>query len=147
MASYNKVILMGNLTRDPELRTLPNSQTLVCDFSLAVNRRWKDAGGADREEVLFIDCAAFGKTAETIAGNLAKGRPIHVEGRLRLEQWEQDGQKRSKIRVVVEQFRFVDRKADSAAGKAPVRSRKTGGKRRSSDAEPVGAAAGDGIPI
>jgi single-strand DNA-binding protein len=111
MASYNRVILMGNLTRDPELRTLPNSQTQVCDFALAVNRRWKDSDGGDREEVLFIDCAAFGKTGQTIGENLTKGRPIHVEGRLRLEQWEQeDGQRRSKIRVVVEQFRFVDRK-------------------------------------
>ena len=114
MASYNKVILMGHLTRDPEIKYLP-SQTPVCDFSLAVNRKWKDASGGEREEVLFIDCAAFGKTGELIGENLAKGRPIHVEGRLRLEQWEQeDGQRRSKIRVVVEQFRFVDRKPKSA---------------------------------
>jgi single-strand DNA-binding protein len=110
MASYNRVILMGNLTRDPELKTLP-SQTVVCDFALAVNRRWKDTDGSDREEVLFIDCAAFGKTGQTIGESLTKGRPIHIEGRLKFEQWEQeDGQRRSKIRVVVEQFRFVDRK-------------------------------------
>jgi single-strand DNA-binding protein len=114
MASYNRVILMGNLTRDPELKTLP-SQTVVCDFSLAVNRRWKDTDGADREEVLFIDCAAFGKTGQTIGESLTKGRPIHIEGRLKFEQWEQeDGQRRSKIRVVVEQFRFVDRKPDAS---------------------------------
>ena len=146
MASYNKVILMGNLTRDPELRTLPNTQTQVCDFSLAVNRRWKDAGGADREEVLFIDCAAFGKTGQTIGENLTKGRPIHIEGRLRFEQWEQeDGQKRSKIRVVVEQFRFVDRKPGSEpqSAKAPSRTRRAGGKRRPVEAEPVGAGAQD----
>ena len=80
MASYNRVILMGNLTRDPELKTLP-SQTVVCDFALAVNRRWKDTDGADREEVLFIDCAAFGKTGQTIGESLTKGRPIHIEGR------------------------------------------------------------------
>ena len=150
MASYNKVILMGNLTRDPELRTLPNTQTQVCDFSLAVNRRWKDAGGADREEVLFIDCAAFGKTGQTIGESLTKGRPIHIEGRLRFEQWEQeDGQKRSKIRVVVEQFRFVDRKPgnEPASAKAPSRTRKAGGKRRPVEAEPVGAGAHDEIPI
>src|SRR5271154_1819672 len=111
MASFNKVILMGNLTRDPELRTLPNAQTQVCDFSLAVNRKWKDADGGDHDEVLFIDCAAFGKTGQTIGESLTKGRPIHIEGRLKFEQWEQeDGQRRSKIRVVVEQFRFVDRK-------------------------------------
>jgi single-strand DNA-binding protein len=150
MASYNKVILMGNLTRDPELRTLPNSQTQVCDFSLAINRRWKDAGGADRDEVLFIDCAAFGKTGQTIGENLTKGRPIHIEGRLRLEQWEQDdGQKRSKIRVVVEQFRFVDRKPGSepTSAKAPSRKRQAGAKRRPVEAEPVGAGAHDEIPI
>ena len=150
MASYNKVILMGNLTRDPELRTLPNTQTQVCDFSLAVNRRWKDAGGADRDEVLFIDCAAFGKTGQTIGENLTKGRPIHIEGRLRFEQWEQeDGQKRSKIRVVVEQFRFVDRKPGSepTSGRAPSRKRQAGGKRRPVEAEPVGAGAHDEIPI
>ena len=130
MASYNKVILMGHLTRDPELRALPNSDTQVCDFSLAVNRRWKDANAGDREEVLFIDCAAFGKTGQTIAGTLTKGRPIHIEGRLRLEQWEQeDGQRRSKHRVVVEQFRFVDRKPNGqpAGGGGPGK-RRTNGK-------------------
>jgi len=154
MASYNKVILMGHLTRDPELKTLP-SQTVVCDFALAVNRRWKDANGGDREEVLFIDCAAFGKTGETIAGNLTKGRPVHIEGRLRLEQWEQeDGQRRSKIRVVVEQFRFVDRKP----GSGQPAERNGRGKRRTSakssraaqpapEAEPVGAGAGNDIPF
>ncbi len=65
MASFNRVILMGNLTRDPELRNLPNSDTQVCDFALAVNRQWKDADGDDREDVLFIDCAAFGRTGQT----------------------------------------------------------------------------------
>ena len=153
MASYNKVILMGHLTRDPELKTLP-SQTVVCDFALAVNRRWKDASGGDREEVLFIDCAAFGKTGETIAGNLTKGRPVHIEGRLRLEQWEQeDGQRRSKIRVVVEQFRFVDRKPGSGqpAERNGRGKRRTNGKSsrptRQPDAEPVGAGAGAGNDI
>ncbi len=128
MANYNKVILMGHLTRDPELKALPNSDTRVCDFSLAVNRRWKDAKGGDREDVLFIDCSAFGKTGQTIGESLTKGRPIHIEGRLRLEQWEQeDGQRRSKIRVVVEQFRFVDRKPGS---NGPPAERKGRGQRR-----------------
>jgi len=160
MASYNKVILMGNLTRDPELKTLP-SQTVVCDFALAVNRRWKDANGGDREEVLFIDCAAFGKTGETIAGNLTKGRPIHIEGRLRLEQWEQqDGQRRSKIRVVVEQFRFVDRKPTGQPAERNGRGKrrstgKTSRPARHPEAEPdfgeqsraVGAGADKDIPF
>ena len=113
MASYNRVILMGNLTRDPEIKYLP-SQTAVCDFALAVNRKWRDANGNEQDEVLFIDCVAFGKTGQTIGENLTKGRPIHIEGRLKFEQWEQeDGQRRSKIRVVVEQFRFVDAKPGS----------------------------------
>lgn len=152
MASYNKVILMGNLTRDPELKTLP-SQTVVCDFALAVNRRWKDANGGDREDVLFIDCAAFGKTGETIAGNLTKGRPIHIEGRLRLETWEKDGERRSKIRVVVEQFRFVDPKPGNGqpAERNGRGKRRTNGKTsrpaRQTEAEPVGAGAKEDIPF
>jgi single-strand DNA-binding protein len=137
MASYNRVILMGNLTRDPELKTLP-SQTVVCDFALAVNRRWKDTDGADREEVLFIDCAAFGKTGQTIGESLTKGRPIHIEGRLKFEQWEQeDGQRRNKIRVVVEQFRFVDRKPDASQ---PAE-RNGRGKRRSNGRKSAACAA------
>jgi single-strand DNA-binding protein len=133
MASYNKVILMGHLTRNPELRTLPNSGTTVCDFGLAVNRRWKDANGGDREEVLFIDCAAFGKVGQTIGETLTKGRPVHIDGRLRLEQWQQeDGQRRSKIRVVVDQFRFVDRKpADGQPAQRDGR-----GNRRNSKSRP-----------
>jgi single-strand DNA-binding protein len=144
MASYNKVILMGHLTRDPELKTLPNSDTQVCDFALAVNRRWKDASGNDREEVLFIDCAAFGKTGQTIGESLTKGRPIHIEGRLKFEQWEQeDGQRRSKIRVVVEQFRFVDRKPDASQ---PAE-RNGRGKRRSNGRKGELVGVGQEIPI
>jgi len=154
MASYNRVILMGNLTRDPELRTLPNSQTQVCDFALAVNRRWKDADGGDREEVVFIDCAAFGKTGQTIGENLTKGRPIHIEGRLKFEQWEQeDGQRRSKIRVVVEQFRFVDRKPGNAEpAQRNGRSKRGGNGKSARPARPAAAqgelvGAGQDIPI
>ena len=108
MASYNKVILMGHLTRDPVAGQLP-SGTAVCEFGLAVNRRWKDAQGEPRDEALFIDCVSFGKTAETLAKHFKKGKPIHIEGHLKLETWAaQDGSKRSKIRVVVEQFRCVE---------------------------------------
>jgi len=153
MASYNRVILMGNLTRDPEIKYLP-SQTVVCDFALAINRRWKDADGGDHEEVLFIDCAAFGKTGQTIGETLTKGRPIHIEGRLKFEQWEQeDGQRRSKIRVVVEQFRFVDRKpGNSETAQRTGRAKRTGNGKGSRSARPpvvegelVGA--GQDIPI
>lgn len=108
MASFNKVIMLGNLTRDPQLSYLP-SQTPVVDFGLATNRKWRDASGQDREDVCFIDCRAFGKMAETISKYCKKGRPLMVEGRLSFDQWEgQDGTKRSKHRITVETFTFVD---------------------------------------
>ena len=112
MASYNKVILVGNLTRDPQLSYLP-SQTPVCEIGLAVNRRWRDKDGQQREDVCFIDCRAFGKSAETINQYVAKGRAILVEGRLELDQWETpEGQKRSKHRVFIERFEFMDSRQD-----------------------------------
>src|SRR5271170_3348755 len=108
MASFNKVLLMGNLTRDPQLKYLP-SQTAVAEFGIACNRRFKSAQGEDREEVTFVDCAAFGKTGELINQYFTKGKPIFIEGRLKLDQWEdkQGGGKRSKMSVVVENFQFV----------------------------------------
>lgn len=109
-ASYNKVLLMGNLTRDIELRYLPNSNTAVAAIGLAVNRRFRTQSGEDREEVAFVDCEAFGRTAETMSQYLRKGRPVFIEGRLKLDQWDdkQSGQKRSKLKVVVEGFQFID---------------------------------------
>ncbi len=151
MASYNKVILMGNLVRDPELGQLPNSQTSVCEFTLAVNRRWKDSRDETREETLFIDCTAFGKQAQAIGTHLAKGRPIHLEGHLKLDTWEaQDGSKRSKVRVIVEQFRFLDgdrRDEEQAAGKENANRQaggpKKNGKNGKAKRQPVPAGAGD----
>lgn len=108
MPSYNKVLLMGNLTRDPELRYTANNQA-VCNVGLAVNRRYQTTDGQQREEVAFIDCEAWGRRAEVINQYLAKGRPVFVEGRLRLDSWEdQQGQKRSKLKVVIENFEFID---------------------------------------
>ena len=108
MASFNKVILMGNLTRDPELR-YTSKGTAIARLGLAVNRVWKTETGENREEVTFIDLDAFGPQAETLAKYMKKGRPILVEGRLRLDQWDdkQTGQKRSKLGVVVEGFQFL----------------------------------------
>jgi single-strand DNA-binding protein len=108
MASYNKVLLLGNLTRDPELRVTPKG-TPVCQFGLAVNRQFKDESGQSREEVTFVDLEAWGKQAETIAKFLTKGRPLFVEGRLKLDQWDDkaSGQKRSKLKVVLENFQFL----------------------------------------
>jgi single-strand DNA-binding protein len=103
---FNKVILMGNLTRDPETRTTPNGQS-VTNFSLAVNRTWKGQDGQTQEAVSYIDCVAWGRTGEVIAQYMQKGRPILVSGRLDQRSWEQDGNKRSKVEVIVEDFNFV----------------------------------------
>jgi single-strand DNA-binding protein len=109
MASFNKVILAGNLTRDPELRYTPKG-TAVARLGLACNRKWKSETGEMKEEVTFVDVDAFGKTAETIGQYLKKGRPILIEGRLRYDTWEdkQSGQKKSKLSVVLENFQFLD---------------------------------------
>lgn len=106
---FNKVVLMGNLTRDPEVRTTPNGQS-VANFSLAVNRTWKDQSGQTQEAVSYIDCVAWGKAGEIIAQYLGKGRPVLVSGRLDQRSWEdkETGGKRSKVEVVVEDFNFVD---------------------------------------
>ena len=107
MAGFNKVLLMGNLTRDPQLSYLP-SQTAVVDFGLAVNRKWRSKDGDDKEDVCFVDCRAFGRTAETINKYLSKGRPVFVEGRLTFDTWTaQDGTKRSRHRVTVENFQLL----------------------------------------
>lgn len=108
MASFNQVILMGNLTRDPQLKYLP-SQTPVAEFGLACNRKFKSQSGEDREEVLFVDCAAFGKTGELINQYFTKGKPIFIQGRLKYDSWEdkQGGGKRSKLSVVVDNFQFI----------------------------------------
>ncbi|MDP6636378.1 MAG: single-stranded DNA-binding protein [Phycisphaerae bacterium] len=106
MANYNKVILAGNLTRDPQLSYTP-SQTPVVDFGMAINRTWRGQDGQKREETCFVDCRAFGRQAETINQYLSKGRPVLVEGRLHFSSWEKDGRKHSKLRVTVENFQFL----------------------------------------
>jgi len=128
MASYNKVLLMGNLTRDPQLSYTP-SQTAVVDFGLATNRRFTGQDGSQREETCFVDCRAFGRMAENINKYLSKGRAIFLEGRLTYDTWTaQDGSKRSRHRVTVENFQFLpgagggpdrpDQGHDSQAGAA-----------------------------
>lgn len=108
MPSLNKVLLMGNLTRDPELRVTPKG-TPICQFSLAINRQFKMESGESREEVIYVDVEAWGKQGETIAKYCTKGRPLYVEGRLRLDQWEDKNtkEKRSRMKVVLEQFQFL----------------------------------------
>ena len=108
MASFNKVILVGNLTRDPELRYTPKG-TAVAKLGLAVNRQWKTDTGEAREEVTFIDVDAFGRSAEVIGQYCKKGKPLMIEGRLKYDTWEdkQTNQKRSKLSVVLETFQFL----------------------------------------
>jgi single-strand DNA-binding protein len=111
MASVNRVIFIGNLTRDPALKYLP-SQLAVAEFGLAMNHRYKTASGEAREEVCFVDCSAFGKTGEAINQYFQKGKPIYIEGRLKYDTWEDKngGGKRSRHVVVVDNFQFVGSK-------------------------------------
>jgi single-strand DNA-binding protein len=121
MASFNKVILMGNLTRDPELR-YTSKGTAIAKIGLAVNRVWRTESGEQKEEVTFVDVDAFGRQADTIGQYLKKGRPILVEGRLKLDTWDdkQSGQKKSKLGVILETFQFVG-SAQGQQGQGPAR--------------------------
>lgn len=129
---FNKVILMGNLTRDPETRQTPNGQS-VTNFSLAISRSWKGQDGSTQEDVSFIDCVAWGKTGEIIAQYVQKGRPILVSGRLDQRSWEQDGNKRSKVEVVVEDFNFVGGGGGEGAGSYSGGSKSGSAPAKSSD--------------
>lgn len=108
MASLNKLLLIGNLTRDVEVKYTPNGAA-VASFGIACNRKWKDAKGEMREEVTFVDVDMFGKVAETAGKYLAKGKPVFLEGRLKLDEWQdkQTGQKRSKLKMVAETMQFL----------------------------------------
>lgn len=148
MPNLNKVMLMGNITRDPELTFIPSSNTPVCKIGLACNRKFKRQNGEQGEETLFVDCTAFGRTAEVINQYLKKGRPIFIEGRLKLDQWEdkQSGQKRSKHQVVIENFQFIDGGGDgeSRGGGGGQSSRGDSGPPPPSDDDALG---GDDIPF
>jgi single-strand DNA-binding protein len=117
-SSLNKVILMGNLTRDIELRAVGGSGQQVARIGLALNRNYTTQSGEKREEVTFVDCEAWGKTAEIMAKYLTKGRPVLIEGRLKLDQWDDKdtGKKQSKLKVVVDSFHFVDSKGGGGGG-------------------------------
>ncbi|MGA2093674.1 MAG: single-stranded DNA-binding protein [Sedimentisphaerales bacterium] len=147
MANFNKILLMGNLTRDPQLSYLP-SQTPVVDFGIAVNRKWTSKEGESKEEVCFVDCRAFGKTAENINKYLHKGQPLFVEGRLVYDTWTgQDGAKRSKHRVHVDTFQFIGAPARSGGGadtqSEPGQESQAGPDSNSAPGKP----AGDDIPF
>jgi single-strand DNA-binding protein len=126
MPNLNQVNIMGNLCRDPELRVTPKG-TAICQFSLAINRKFKTDAGGEQEEVTYVDCEAWGKAGENIAKYVTKGRPLFVSGRLRLDQWEDKNtkEKRSKMKVVVENFQFLgdgQRPAQQAPAAAPRQS-------------------------
>jgi len=144
MANYNKVILLGNLTRDPQLSYTPN-QTAVVDFGLATNRKWTGQDGSAREETCFVDCRSFGKSAENINKYCQKGRPLLVEGRLTFDSWQaQDGSKRSKLRVTVERFQFI---GSAGGGGAGYRGGASAGESPADANSQVPAASEDDIPF
>lgn len=137
MANFNKVFLLGNLTRDIELRHTSGNQA-VANFGLAINRRFRTSSGEDREETTYVDCESWGRQAEVMAQYLSKGRPVFLEGRLKLDTWQDknDGSNRSKLRVVVENFQFID----SGGGGGGGGQRSGGGGR---GAQPAGSSRGD----
>lgn len=122
--SFNQVILMGNLTRDPELRSTSGGQN-VCNFSLALNRSYKGANGEWQEAVDYIDVIAWGPLGERVAQYVTKGRPVLVTGRLQNRTWEQDGQKRSKVEVVAQDVTFLGGRGEGNDNLTPTASQTT----------------------
>ena len=115
MASYNRVVLLGNVTRDIEIRYIPSGMA-VTDIGLAVNDRRKNANGEWIEEATFVDVTIWGRTAEVAGEYLSKGAPVFIEGRLKLDSWEQDGQKRSKLKVVGEKMQLLSSRGGGGGG-------------------------------
>jgi single-strand DNA-binding protein len=150
MANFNKVILVGNLTRDPELRYTPKGMA-IAKVGLAINRNWTSESGEKKEEVTFVDVDIFGRTAENVAQYMKKGRPILIEGRLRLDQWDdkQTGQKRSKLGVVGEVVQFLGSPTGggSEGGEAPRRPSAPSAPAPSSAAEPDMPPSDDDVPF
>ncbi|MCW5550848.1 MAG: single-stranded DNA-binding protein [Verrucomicrobiae bacterium] len=145
MASFNKVILAGNLTRDPELRYTPKG-TAVARFTLAVSRTWTGEDGQKKDEVSFIDIDAWGRQGEVIAQYMKKGRPFLIEGRLKQDTWEDKNtkQKQSKLKVVLESFSFIDsNRGDVPGASGPSRPTGAAAAPAAAAVEPV---EGDGPP-
>ena len=136
MANLNKVMLIGRLTRDPESRALPSGSAVV-SFGLAVNRVYNNRQSGEKvEETAFIDCEAWGRTGETIARYMKKGRQLFIEGRLKFDSWERDGQRRSKLSVVAENFQFIDSQGGNGGGGYDDQ---RGGQQQQGQGAPVGA--------
>ncbi|HUG13364.1 MAG TPA: single-stranded DNA-binding protein [Opitutaceae bacterium] len=148
MASLNKVFLIGNLTRDPELRMTPKG-TAICTFGLAVNRQFRDEAGGTREETTFVDLEAWGKTGELVSKYLSKGSPAMVEGRLRFDSWEsKTGEKRNKLKVVVDSVQFLSSRGESGSqdSSSPER-RQPEPQREAPAAESQGNDVDDDVPF
>ena len=147
--NLNRVLLGGNLTRDPQVRLFANERA-VADFGLAINRRSKAADGQQKDETTFVDCEAWGRDAELISQYLTKGSPIFIEGRLRLDTWDdkKDGSKHSKLKIVVERFQFLnDAKGDRKAGGAGEAPQEEAPEDRTSRPAPAPASADDEPPF
>jgi len=145
MANLNKVLLLGNVTRDPELRYTPKGSA-VCDLGIAVNRAYTTDSGEKREEVTFVDVTLWGRTAEIAGEYLKKGRPVFIEGRLQLDTWDdkQTGQKRTKLRVVGENMQLLGgRPSGAGAAEAAGGDRQTGGAKTTAPPKPSAPAAPD----
>jgi single-strand DNA-binding protein len=128
MASFNRVVLLGNVTRDPELRYI-SSGTAVTEIGLAVNDRRKTASGEWVEETTFVDVTLWGRTAEIAGEYVTKGAPLMIEGRLKLDTWEKDGKKNSKLRVVGEKMVLLGSKGEGSRGGGQGRSQRPAGNR------------------
>lgn len=152
MANFNKVLLLGNLTRDPQLSYLPSNMP-VCEFGLAINRKWKSQSGEMKEEVCFVDLTAFGRQAETLNQYMSKGKPLLVDGRLKYHQWEgKDGQKKSRLTVVVENFQFIGapsgaRPQGGERGPAPTRTDAAPMEEEMPPVEEAAAPTGNDVPF
>jgi single-strand DNA-binding protein len=146
MASFNKVILLGNLTRDPEIRYTPKGSA-VCDLGLAVNRQYTLENGEKREEVTYVDVVLWARLAEIAAEYLKKGRPVFIEGRLQLDTWDdkQSGQKRSKLRVIGENMQMLGSRQGSGGG-APAEASDEDRPARATTPPPKAAASGPREP-
>jgi|SRR5215471_452001 single-strand DNA-binding protein len=137
MANLNKVLLLGNVTRDPEVRYTPKGSA-VCDLGIAVNRAYTTDSGEKREEVTFVDVTLWGRTAEVASEYLKKGRPVFIEGRLQMDSWDdkQTGQKRTRLRVVAENMQLLGGRPPSGAADATGESRQTSAPPKTSASEP-----------
>jgi single-strand DNA-binding protein len=155
MASLNRVILAGNLTRDPEVRYLPSGAP-VADLGLAVSRKYRTQQGEEREDVCFVNVTAWGKTAENCGQYLSKGSPILIEGRLKFDQWEKEGQKQSRLTVVAESVQFLssgrrsEGRAESSAeeyGDAPARDNRAAAPSSARDTDDAPTGDDDDLPF